>query len=370
MKVLMLNCADMWGGGEVLTLDLARGLLDMGVELYLGCNPDTVISKKAKEKEIPIITTPMRTSKDLPAVFNLRKIIKKEKFTVVHTHTMRDHILSASAVKLLKGVIEIRTQHIHFPEVLQFFLRHLYNNWTDMTICVSHYIRKDMERHGIKTGKLMVKYNGIDLKKYEFDRNKPSFRQEMGFSDSNILIGCIGSLMKKKGQEFIIKAMPGVLEKFPASGLIIVGSGKDREYFREIANELSIADKVIFTGIRHDIPRILDSLDCAVVPSVWQDPCPLSVMEAMYAGVPLIASRVGGIPEEIDDDVTGIIIPPGDVDAIEKSILKLLDSPEKAKDMAKSARKKVIENFTLEKMCKNVLEIYGMRTTEDGGRKL
>jgi len=366
MKVLMINCADMWGGGEVLTLDLARGLLDMGVNLHLGCNPDTIISKKAMEKEIPVITTPMRTSKDLPAVFNLRKIIKKEKFTIVHTHTMRDHILSAAAVHLLKDVTEIRTQHIHFPEILEFFLRRVYNNWTDMTICVSHFIRKDLERHGIKPEKLVVKYNGIDLKKFEFDRSKPSFRQEMDFSDSHKLIGCIGSLMKKKGQEYVIKAMPGVLEKFPSSRLIIVGSGEDEKYFREIAGELSIEDKTIFTGIRHDIPRILDSFDIAVVPSVWQDPCPLSVMEAMYAGVPLIASSVGGIPEEIEDGVTGIIVPPGDTDAILKSILNLLNSRDRAKEMGKNAREKVIKEFTVERMCKDVLGIYAERRTDDG----
>ncbi|MCD4785649.1 MAG: glycosyltransferase [Candidatus Eremiobacteraeota bacterium] len=366
MKVLILNCADMWGGGEVLTLGLARGLLDMGVDAHLGCNPDTIILKKAQEKKIPVITIPMRTSKDLAAIFNLRKIIKEEKFTIVHAQTMRDHILGAAAARLLKGVMAIRTQHIHFPEVHQFFLRIVYNKWTNMTICPSHYIRKNLENHSVNPAKVTVRNYGIDLRKYEYDRNLPSFREEMGFSDSNILIGCIGRLIKDKGQDFVIKAMPEVFEKFPSAKLVLVGSGEERECFENIAKNLEISDKVIFTGIRHDIPRILDSLDVALVPSVWNDPCPISVLEAMYAEVPLIATRVGGIPEEIDDGVTGVIVPPGDAEAIEKSILKLLDSPDKAKEMAKSARQKVIENFTLEGMCKSALDVYGMGRMEVG----
>lgn len=349
----MLNEIKDWGGGEVLTLDLAVALRRFGIDVFLGCNREAVILERAKSADIPVIPFYMQNEIDIFAVIYIVNLIYKYKFNIVHCHTMRDHVLGGLAAKYYGGVPVVRTQHIHYPENPSFMAQLAYRKWTDLIICNSNFIKENLEKAGVNPELLRVVHNGID-----FNRMKGSPCFERNDSLENIRIGCVGSLFATKGHEYLIKAFPKVIEKFPGSKLIIVGDGQERQKLESLAYSLGIKKKVEFMGECRDIPEILSQWDIAVVPSVWNEPFGLVCVEAMYAGIPLVATKVGGIPEIVEDGVTGILVPPKDDDAIAKAIINLLENRNLRETLAANARKRVQDHFSADRMAKDVINIY------------
>jgi len=358
LKVLMLNEVRDWGGGEVLTLDLARSLSRRDVDIVLGCNRNSILQKKADKSGVQTISFPMRSEMDIFAVIFIANLIKRDKFDIVHCHTMRDHVLGSLAAKYLGGIPVIRSQHIHYPENPSILAQLAYKKWTDVIICNSNYIKNNLEKVGIDPGLLTVIHNGIDLGRMDIKTDRELFSQEICLDGRESLIGCVGSLFRTKGQEYLIKAFPRVLEKFPGCRLVLVGDGPQREKLESLAGKLEIEGKVIFTGTRDDIPNILSCLDMMVIPSVWQEPFGLVNVEAMYSGIPLIATEVGGIPEIVENNITGITILPGREDLIAQAILRFLDDRDFARRVADNARKKVIEYFNADRMASETLQTY------------
>lgn len=358
MKVLMLNEIMDWGGGEVLTLDLASALLKNGVDLTLGCNPGSVLGERAKEAGVRVIPVRMRNEIDILSVIYLVVTIQKEKFEIVHCHTMRDHVLGSLAAKYLGKVPVVRTQHIHYPENPSLMAQLAYKKWTDKIICNSEFIRKNLIDAGIDSGLLTMVHNGINPDRMKIFENPKQFRGEIGFTGEEVLIGCIGSLFSTKGQEYIIRALPGVLRNYPQCRLIIVGDGPERGNLEALVEELNIRKEVVFAGKRKDIPHILASLDLMVVPSVWDEPFGLVSLEAMIMRVPLIVTSVGGIPEVVENNITGITVKPGDYEALMKAVVKILNEKDFTAKIVENAEKRVLEYFNSHRMASGYEAIY------------
>lgn len=358
MKVLMLNEIMDWGGGEVLTLDLAKALSKNGIKLTLGCNPGSVLGERAKEEGVRVIPVRMRNEIDLLSVIYLIATIQKEKFSIVHCHTMRDHVLGSLAARYLGKIPVVRTQHIHYPENPSLMAQLAYKKWTDMIICNSEFIRKNLIKAGIDSGLLTMVHNGIDLERMKISENPKQFRDEIGFISDEVLIGCVGSLFSTKGQEYLIRAFPGILENHPRCRLVIVGDGPERGNLEALVEKLNVGKEVVFTGKRKDIAHILASLDLMVVPSVWDEPFGLVSLEAMIMKVPLVVTSVGGIPEVIENNVTGITVQPGDYEALMQAVIKMLDDGGLTGNIVENAEKRVLEYFNAHRMASQVEAVY------------
>jgi len=364
VKVLMLNEIKDWGGGEVLTLDLASALIKNGVDLTLACNRESILSGKAEEAGIPVITFPMRNEIDIFAVIYIVSLIKRDKYDVIHCHTMRDHVLGSLAGKYSGKAVVVRTQHIHYPDYPSFIAKLAYRKWTDRIICNSEYIKQNLLKSGIDLNLLNVIHNGIDLSKFQELNNMEQYYSEFGLNKREIVIGSVGSLFKTKGHEFLIKALPGVLVKYPEAKLFIVGKGPERNNLESISRELGVKEHVIFTGFRKDVPHIIKLFDVMVVPSVWEEPFGLVNIEAMYAGIPLIATNVGGIPEIVKNDYSGILVEPENEEEIKGAIFKIIGNKEYRRRIKENAKNEVLLRFNIDYTSKNVINIYNELLTK------
>jgi glycosyltransferase involved in cell wall biosynthesis len=358
MKILMLNEIKDWGGGEVLTLDLAAALIKAGVDLTLGCNRKSVLAERAQEMDVPVITFPMRNELDIFAVIYISNLIHKKKFDIIHTHTMRDHVLGSLAAKQGGKTGSVRTQHIHFPENPSFMAQLAYKKWTDVIVCNSDFIKKDLEKAGIDNSLLRVVHNGIDFDRIGDGEDSENIRDEFEIPEGCPVIGCAGSLFKTKGQEHLIKAFPAILKKYPDARILIAGDGSERKNLEKLSESIEGGQKIIFAGKRKDMANIMKSIDIMVVPSVWEEPFGLVNVEAMYAGVPVIASNVGGIPEIIEDSKTGLLVPPGDEAAIANAVIKLLEDNDLKNRIIKNARERAENYFSSERMAKDMIKVY------------
>lgn len=177
------------------------------------------------------------------------------------------------------------------------------------------------------------------------------------------IVGVVARLEPEKGHPTLLEAWPTVLRAVPDSYLLIVGEGSRRDALEAQARELRIAHRVVFTGRRDDVPAVTAALDVAVLPS-YREAQGLTILEAMALSRPVVASDVGGIPEMIEDGVTGLLVPPHDADALAAAIVRLLRDHPLADTLGRAGHDLVHDRFCIELMVQAVESIYdeGART--------
>jgi glycosyltransferase involved in cell wall biosynthesis len=207
-------------------------------------------------------------------------------------------------------------------------------------------------------------YNGVDLERYDHQEPCCTLRDDYGMEPGSQIVGVVARLEPEKGHPTLIDAWPLVLRSVPDAYLLIVGEGSRRDDLERQVRELRIAHRVVFTGRRDDVPGVTAALDVAVLPS-YREAQGLTILEAMALSRPVVASNVGGIPEMIQDGVTGLLVPPGDPTALAGAIVRLLEDHSLADTLGRAGHDLVHDRFCIELMVKAIEEIYdeGARTT-------
>ncbi len=244
----------------------------------------------------------------------------------------------------------------HLPMVRSFpkgrVLKSFSTRFVSRVITVSEDNRKHLiGNHHVPDRKIRVVQNGIPGSEWTADLD---LRRELGIGAESQLIAIVGALEERKGHATLLEA----LESLPASmHAVIVGDGGMKRELQERASVLGLSDRVHFTGYRNDVPSIMRNIDILVVPSSMEA-TPYVILEAMEAELPVIASSVFGIPEQVIDGETGILVPPRDVDELANAIRILQADPEKRKLMGKNALDRYQARFTLERSIRGTIEVY------------
>jgi len=211
----------------------------------------------------------------------------------------------------------------------------------------SHAAADRLRAEGVEDGKILVIPNGIDPDAFEPHRYSNAPRHIM-------MIAC---LREEKRIDVLVRAMPRILARYPDARLTLAGDGTCRDSLMELVQELGVRDRVAFLGHREDVPALLQEADVFVLPS-RSEAFPNSIMEAMAAGVPVIASDVGGIPELVRDGVTGRLVPPGDVDALANALLALLDNPRQVEEFGRAGRGTIQQTYSFDRMVEQFQTLY------------
>jgi glycosyltransferase involved in cell wall biosynthesis len=205
-------------------------------------------------------------------------------------------------------------------------------------------------------------YNGIELDEYrpngkEVRSQKSEVRGEFGITKDVPVIGAIGRMVWQKGFEYLIQAIPDIVRDVPDAKFLLVGDGPLRESLEALSKELRVRDKVIFTGFRSDIKEILSAIDILVIPSLLEG-FPMITLEAMAMAKPIVATNIDGITEQTTDGVNGILVPPQNPSVLAKAVVRVLNDKELARTMGLSAREKVEQEFSVEKMVAETEKVY------------
>jgi glycosyltransferase involved in cell wall biosynthesis len=281
---------------------------------------------------------------------------------VIHTHMYRADVVGTRAAIAL-GERGLRRPYVvstvHSSRVRSNEDRELIRALTpemDQLIAVSKSIeRKIADEH--RTGApVRLIYNGVDLQRY--DHQGPcTLHAEYGLERGSRIVGVVARLEPEKGHQTLIEAWPHVLREVPDAYLLIVGEGSRRDFLEQWAAAHKVAHRVIFTGRRDDIPAVTAALDVAVLPS-WREAQGLSILEAMALSRPVVASDVGGIPEMIEDGVTGLLVEHDNPVALAAAIVRLLKDRVYAATIAKAGHDLVHDRFCIELMVKAIEQIY------------
>jgi len=305
--------------------------------------------------------------KDLKAFLKIYRVLRKEKFDIVHSHTSKAGFLGRLAAKLSGVPISIYTPHGHVffgyfsPLKTKIFilLEKLASPLTDKITALTNGEKEDYLSHKIAgERRLVVICSGVDLNKFKElpSDEKLKIKKELGIPESSLLVGTVGRLVPVKGPEFLIEASKIILTKYPDSYFIFAGDGPLRQSLEMKARRMGVRENIIFLGWRDDVPRIISILDVFVLPSL-NEGMGRVLVEAMALRKPIVASRVGGIPDLVAHGKNGFLVPPQDPRELAKFIQLLLEDREKREEMG-SAGQKIISNFSKERMIEDTERLY------------
>ncbi len=362
MRVLELISSGGFYGAESVLLTLSAALNKIGCESVVGVFenahlPNLEVALRARQAGLDVEVFPCRGRFDRKLVRVLREFARRRGIGVVNTHGYKAN-LYAYAAFCRTGIQLIATCHNWtnqsrslqlYARVDRFVLRRF-----SRVVAVSGTVEQTLVASGIRPGRVATIENGVDISR--FPSGSSTFAREIGKGDRK-LVGMIGRLVPEKGPDVFLRAARGALERFPDSLFLLVGDGAMRPELERLARELAIADHVIFTGSRNDMPEIYAALDIVVLPSL-NEGLPMSLLEALAAERPAIAARVGGVPRIIRENETGILVNPGDVQGLREAIERLLADSTLSRRLARAGRSLVEREFSAEVMARRYLDLY------------
>jgi glycosyltransferase involved in cell wall biosynthesis len=290
---------------------------------------------------VPALRREIHPLRDLRALRALRRLIREERPEIVHTHTSKAGFLGRLAARLEHVPHIVHAPHGHVfggyfsPATTRLFigLERLAARWTDRIVTLTD---AEAEQHlvlGIgRRAQFVTIPSGVDL-------DNIASAVPVHLAPHGPVIGTVGRLTSIKGHQHLIDAVPEILRRCPAAHVVLVGDGELRQALAERTHRLGVDSRVIFTGYREDIPALIAGMDVFVLPSLNEGMGRVLVM-AMALGKPIVASRVGGVPELLGQGEAGLLVPPADPRALADAICTLLVDPVRAKTLGEAGRRR------------------------------
>lgn len=354
MNVMEIASGRGTNGALVHCIELSRELVRRGNHVTIVCLPDSWLYRRATSEGI-FHVIPSTLNRWPPG--ELRRVaamVRQRQIDLIHVHTSRANFFGI-LLHWMTGVPNVATAHA----------RHVQLHWmfNARVIAVSEADRRYQRTHNLVRGRRIdTIHNFIDYRRIAGvpPETRHAVRAWLGVGKGDFLIGTIGKVSQRKGQIGLLHAMTKVLPAVQHARLAIVGGGTLGDYgiqARSEARRLGVASKTMWLGQRDDVPEILSAFDLYVLPSE-EESFPLSILEAMAAGLPVVATAVGGVPECVVPDETGVLVPPGNRDALARAIIELAGDPKRRRRYGVAGRRRVVENFSPESQASAIETVF------------
>jgi glycosyltransferase involved in cell wall biosynthesis len=355
------------GGGEVSLLNLLKYLDRERFTPLVVFPSEGLLFQAVRKMNIKTKVIALKPLKKMHLFSFIRGVtklfcfVRKEKIDIIHSNAAasRESIYSAVVAKLARIPFIYHARVLESSKGIEKFL----TGFSTRIIAISEKV-KDKFSFVKDKNKLIKIYNAVDLNEFNPDiKGGEKVRAEFGISSKEKIVGIVGRLYPLKGVDVFLKAAAGVERKIAKIKYLIVGedasSGSYQKELKRQAEELSIKSEVIFTGYRTDIPELIAAMDIFVLPSLeGYEAFGRVVIEAMAMSKPVVATRSGGVPEIVEDGVTGIMISPGDAEAMAEAIVSLLKDEERAKQMGLEGRQKAERFYDLRTHLERIENLY------------
>lgn len=351
MRILQVCSVTTFGGGERHLADLSHALVDLGHDVYAASVPGSPLSAELSflVNEKTFALSRRNYARNLAG---LARFLRSHSIDVVHAHAARDYHLAALAVRLASRGRLVLTRHVLFP--LRTINRPLLRS-AGRVIAVSEAVAESLRRNGvIESSKITVIHNGIDV-----DRFAAAGRRD---GNTPVLVGTVGHLAPIKGHDVFVRAAAMICERRRGLRFVVIGEDKSfdmnhRRSLESLIAELGLVGIVDMPGWRNDIPAVLSSLTL-FVSAARTEPFGLAIVEAMAAGLPVVAAASEGASEIIEDGVSGKLVPVDDAEALAGAVNRLLDDPVECSRLGRNAQLAARERYSLARMASDTERVY------------
>lgn len=347
-----------------MLLELAEHSKRAGLKVTIGVfensqNPNMELASYGKEQGFDVQVFPCNGRFDKETIRMIKDYMNKAGVQILHSHNYKSNFYARRALSNnnVRWVVTNHGRRFGSKLLLYNLLDSLTVRHADRIIAVSEKIARQMRMAGIKSQKICVIENGVNLDRFVGNEAANLMRESLRIKKDVPVVGTVGALTKEKGHMYFLNAALKVKRVFPEAVFLFVGDGRERPNLEKATSYLGIQDNVIFAGMRKDVPEILSILDVFVLPSLSEG-LPMALLEAQAAKVPVIATRVGAIPDVLQNGVTGILVPPKEPQAIAEAIIMILSDKQLASGIAQKGFERVRDNFSSQKMACKYLCLY------------
>ena len=341
------------GGQEVRTITEARWTRERGWRVLVAGQPGGRFVERAREAGLETFSVRMRAAWDLSAAWALARIIHRGSVDIVHTHSSIDAWVGGLAARLA-AIPVVRTRHVSIR--IRRRLNPVYRWLADRVITSGEAIRSLVIEAGVRPERAVAIPAGVDLAEFSRAGDGDAVRARLGLSRP--VVGSVAMFRGSKGHASLLDAFASVHARHPSARLLLVGDGIRRAWVEGLAKEQGLSAAVHFTGFRSDVPDLLHAMDCFVLASTRTEGVPGSLLQAFAAGVPAVASAIGGIPEVIADRKSGLLVRPDDPAALAEAIEAVIADPAAAAARARAARALVERRFSHVAAVTRLLALY------------
>ena len=385
LKILHLRSSRGMYGAENVILNLAKESKRMGIDAKILCinsiaNPNADLVTHSKELGLDACSIDCIGLYDPQSIKEIRDIIINENFNIIHCHDYKACFFGLRATKGLK-VKKVATNHLWTRATWRLRLYELLEgimyNWFDKVIAVSEKIEHECRPFIIKKEKAGMIPNGIDCGKFAIKGNgevRIENRKKLGLNENDIVIGNFARLSVEKNQECLLRALALLKKKIgngkaerdqlpsldPQSSikLLFAGDGPERGNLEKLVEDLDLKDDVLFLGVRDDIPELFSAIDIYAQPSL-REGLPMILLEAMAAGIPIVATDVGGVSTVIRHKETGFLIEPRGVDGLVDAVAWIIDNRKvRIEEIVNNAKSLVENEYSSQVMAKEYISVY------------
>ena len=358
LRILHVDPERQWGGGEAQVLGLTRYLHRAGHLSHVATPLHGVLAQRLQHANLPVRPLSIRHHLDGLAGWRLRRLVRRERYDLVHFHTARAHALSPWLHAL--PVRRLVTRRMDYPVKAGWLSRFLYGSQVDRVIAISSGVAAALGSARIPERALRIIPSGIDTAQFRPTvSQRMAIRGQYGLGEDTPVVLMAGALTQRKSPHTLIEAAarlhsdcqqaqyPGRTGPAPSLHYLICGEGPLRQELEARVQALGLASVFHFAGFCRDVSAYLAAADIFVHTPVWEG-LGVAVIEALAAGLPVVASRVGGIPELITDGETGLLVPAQDPSALCHALLQCLRRPDWAKTLGAHGQNRVRADFDIE----------------------
>ncbi len=357
MNILFVIDKFIYGGSERYVNMLSNALVEKGYGVVVMSSGGPFVSKlnkKVVHKKVMSIAGTSREDK-LKTASYIEKFSHDYAIDLIHCNS----VTSFRAAKLVRKSLSlpvIYTAHATEQSQIPVVGAELDLN-VDKVIAVSSFIKNHLRKTGLLSRKIKLVYHGVDVGKFREKDLDTRLKYSLGIKNKERVIMCVARLKPEKGISELIKAIPIILEKGNNIKVVFVGDGAFKKEYKKLASDLGVKEKVIFTGAKGNVEDYLSIADVFCLSSV-REALSLAILEAMAEGKPVVATRVGGVPEAVVDKVTGLLVPPGNTRWMASAINRILEDKQFAKRLGSNARIRVKQDFRFDRMLSETIDTF------------
>lgn len=347
------------GGAERHVVSLASALAQQGHSVTIACSREGALAPLAEQAGVsvrPLLHHLVKRRLSTEFAWKLARLIRQSRFDLVHAHMYASAAASACAT-LGTGIPLVLTEHSEAKWRSRYACwcsRWLYHRAKHI-IAVSKGIRHRLiEQDGVPYDRVSVIMNALSTTPEPSPRIQPILPVELR---NGPLVGLVARLQPEKGVKYFLEAAAHILQCLPQVHFLVMGDGPLRQELQAYAEQLGVQEHLHFLGFRLDARDLIGFLNVLVVPSLTEG-TPVVTVEAMTAGIPVVASAVGGIPEQIRDEIEGLLVPPGDSVALGEAVLRLLKNPAWSQQLGMAGRQRALSQFSFATMLQQIEAVY------------
>jgi len=356
LHIAHIDTPKTWRGGERQALELIKGLSAHGQKNVLFCKATGEMSKRARDAGIEVKHLPLRGEWDVISALKLRSFIKRESVDIVHTHTSHAHTLGLIALLGIKSckLVVSRRVDFHISNYLSKMVK--FGAGVDKIIAVSDAIKRILIEDGVDPERVVTIRSGFVVGEFKGDGGERDIRKELGIPGNTVVIVTVAALAPHKAHNDLLKAAHRVVSKHPDVKFLFAGEGELKSAIEKNIVNLGLEKSVILLKFVKDIGSVYRAASIFALSSREEGLC-TSLLDAMYFGLPIVATSAGGIPELVQDGVNGLIVPVGDYMQFADKLNYMIEHPDRRKMMGARSHD-LLENNKIQQTIDKTLEVY------------